>query len=106
MFSSSLIVGQFLIYLLMCCVQIWKSLETTEKTLVDMIQVKDYDITRYFMDESVPPRSPHEAAKHRADRLETETYYLEVRSVCFYGAAFYCDLITGRRKLYVFSSCI
>ena len=50
-----------------------------------MIQVKDYDITRYFMDESVPPRSPHEAAKHRADRLETETYYLEVRSVCVGG---------------------
>ncbi|KAK7503696.1 hypothetical protein BaRGS_00005235, partial [Batillaria attramentaria] len=57
--------------------EIWKTLETTEKTLVDMIQVKDYDITKFFVEESVPPRSPHEAAKYRSDRMETETYYLE-----------------------------
>ncbi|XP_059167757.1 SLIT-ROBO Rho GTPase-activating protein 1-like isoform X4 [Physella acuta] len=57
--------------------EIWKTLETTEKTLVDAIQVRDYDITKYFEDESAPPRSPHEQAKLRADRLETESYYLE-----------------------------
>lgn len=57
--------------------EIWKTLETTEKTLVDMIQVKDYDITKYFVEDTVPPRSPHEAAKHRSDRIETESYYLE-----------------------------
>lgn len=57
--------------------EIWKTLETTEKTLVDMIQVKDYDITKYFVEDTVPPRSPHEAAKYRSDRMETETYYLE-----------------------------
>ncbi|XP_076448200.1 SLIT-ROBO Rho GTPase-activating protein 1-like isoform X3 [Babylonia areolata] len=57
--------------------EIWKSLETTEKTLVDMIQVKDYEITKFFSDDSgAPPRSPHEAAKYRSDRMETETYYL------------------------------
>jgi SLIT-ROBO Rho GTPase activating protein len=68
------------LFLFIFFVQIWKSLETTEKTLVDMIQVKDYDITRFFMDESgAPPRSPHEAAKYRSDRIETESYYLEVK---------------------------
>ncbi|XP_076469342.1 SLIT-ROBO Rho GTPase-activating protein 1-like [Babylonia areolata] len=57
--------------------EIWKSLETTEKTLGDMIQVKDYDITRYFMEEAVPQRSAHEAARYRSDHMETEAYYLE-----------------------------
>ena len=98
LFSSSLILiaCQFLMYTLTCCVQIWKSLETTEKTLVDMIQVKDYDITRYFVDEGVPPRSPHEAAKHRSDRLETETYYLEVSRAVLLSEMF-SDFISRRR---------
>ena len=62
--------------------QIWKTLETTEKTLVDVIQVGDYDITKYFnTEEPAPPKSPHEQAKVRTDRLETESYYLEVRIV-------------------------
>ncbi|RUS79935.1 hypothetical protein EGW08_012279, partial [Elysia chlorotica] len=57
--------------------EIWKTLETTEKTLVDVIQVGDYDITKYFnTEEPAPPKSPHEQAKVRADRLETESYYL------------------------------
>ena len=44
-----------------------------------MIQVGDYDITKYFnTEEPAPPKSPHEQAKVRADRLETESYYLEV----------------------------
>lgn len=43
-----------------------------------MIQARDFDITKFFQDEAAPPRSPHEAAKYRADRMETETYYLEV----------------------------
>ncbi|KAH9512475.1 SLIT-ROBO Rho GTPase-activating protein 3 [Bulinus truncatus] len=57
--------------------EIWKTLETTEKTLVEAIQVRDYDVTKYFADESAPPKSPHEHSKLRADRLETESYYLE-----------------------------
>ena len=50
----------------------------TEKTLVDAIQVRDYDVTRFFADDyNNPPRSPHEAAKQRSDKMETETFYLE-----------------------------
>ena len=58
--------------------QIWKSLEATERTLVDMIQVKDYDTSMFFMDESIPPKSPQDLSKSRSDRLEMELYYLEV----------------------------
>uniref|UniRef100_A0A0B7A370 SLIT-ROBO Rho GTPase-activating protein 1 n=1 Tax=Arion vulgaris TaxID=1028688 RepID=A0A0B7A370_9EUPU len=57
--------------------EIWKTLETTEKTLVESIQVKDYDVTKFFTDEVTIPKSPHEHAKYKTDRLDTETFYLE-----------------------------
>ncbi|XP_013083230.2 SLIT-ROBO Rho GTPase-activating protein 1-like isoform X3 [Biomphalaria glabrata] len=57
--------------------EIWKTLETTEKTLVEAIQVGDYEINKFFADEAAPPKSPHEHSKLRSDRLETESYYLE-----------------------------
>ncbi|BFZ10566.1 hypothetical protein BsWGS_13608 [Bradybaena similaris] len=57
--------------------EIWKTLETTERTLVDTVQVKDYDVSKFFADETAPPRSPQEILKHKAERLETESYYLE-----------------------------
>ncbi|XP_048257474.1 SLIT-ROBO Rho GTPase-activating protein 1-like isoform X4 [Haliotis rufescens] len=56
--------------------EIWKTLETTERALVDLIQVKDYDVSKFFRDENPPPKSPHEDAKYRNDRQETEIFYL------------------------------
>ncbi|CAE1309390.1 SRGAP [Acanthosepion pharaonis] len=57
--------------------EIWKTLEAAEKTLMEMITVNDHDVTLLFLSENPPPpKSPHEAAKRRADRLETESYYL------------------------------
>ncbi|KAL5014667.1 hypothetical protein ScPMuIL_008937 [Solemya velum] len=55
----------------------WKTLETTEKSLNEMITKKDYDVSHLFLEENHPPKSPHEAAKRRSDRLEVETYYLD-----------------------------
>ncbi|XP_069141663.1 SLIT-ROBO Rho GTPase-activating protein 1-like isoform X3 [Argopecten irradians] len=55
----------------------WKTLEATEKSLNDKINVADYDVSSFFVDENQPPRSPHEAAKLRGDRLEVEGFYLE-----------------------------
>ncbi|XP_060578641.1 SLIT-ROBO Rho GTPase-activating protein 1-like [Ruditapes philippinarum] len=54
----------------------WKSLEATEKSLTELINRKDIDVTSLFTDENTPPRSPHESDKKRAQRLETEGYYL------------------------------
>ena len=45
---------------------------------MDMINRKDYDMSSHFEEEKQPPKSPHEHAKKRSDRLETEAYYLEV----------------------------
>ncbi|XP_052282439.1 SLIT-ROBO Rho GTPase-activating protein 1-like isoform X2 [Dreissena polymorpha] len=55
----------------------WKSLEATEKSLTELINRKDVDVTSLFMEENTPPRSPHESDKKKAQRLETERYYLE-----------------------------
>lgn len=70
--------------------EVWKTLETAEKSLMDMISVKDYDVTPLFAasggdDDKFPPPAPPpklpEAAmlKMRSDRQETEDFYLTVR---------------------------
>lgn len=58
--------------------QVWKTLEVTDKTLMDMIVGKDYDVTQLFEEEWQPPRSPVERDKRRGGRLETEEFYLSV----------------------------
>lgn len=61
--------------------EIWKTLETAEKSLMDMINTKDYDCTSYFGEDNRPringPRQPETITlKLRADRQETEDFYL------------------------------
>ncbi|ELU00651.1 hypothetical protein CAPTEDRAFT_225880 [Capitella teleta] len=56
--------------------EIWKSLETADKSLMEMINQKDYDVTTLFQEEKQPPKSPHVYGKKRSDRLETEAYYV------------------------------
>ena len=60
------------------CFQLWKTLETAEKSLLDMINQKDYDLTTLFNEDRPPPRSPIEHAKKRSDRMETEAFYIQV----------------------------
>jgi len=62
--------------------QTWKSLEATERSLTELINRKDTDVTSLFADENTPPRSPHETDKKKTQRLETEGYYLSVRLRC------------------------
>ncbi|XP_075216171.1 SLIT-ROBO Rho GTPase-activating protein 1-like isoform X2 [Lycorma delicatula] len=61
--------------------EVWKTLETAESTLLDMLTAKDYDCSGYFGENAVPavPTSkPPETVsiKLRADRHETEEFYL------------------------------
>jgi len=58
--------------------QVWKTLETTDKTLMDMIIGKDYDVAQLFQEEWQPPKSPLERDKRRGGRFETEEFYLSV----------------------------
>lgn len=58
--------------------QIWKTIETADKSLMLMIDQKDYDVTTLFQELQQPPKSPHEYVKKRSDRLETEAFYVEV----------------------------
>ncbi|XP_022653461.1 SLIT-ROBO Rho GTPase-activating protein 3-like isoform X2 [Varroa destructor] len=104
--------------------EVWKTLETAEKTLMDMIESRDYDVSPHFDSESdlpqvsilnsaVPssvgghsldfksgsplngasliPKPPETAAiKLRADKHETEDFYLEK----FREYSMQCSVIT------------
>ena len=58
----------------------WKTIETAEKTLMDMINTRDYDVAHYFVDDPRPESKQPEAMvlKLRADHQETEEFYLSV----------------------------
>ena len=65
--------------------KVYKTLQTTDETLMEMINVADYDVKALFSQSdpsaSPSPRSPHERAKLKADRDELESFYLEVISL-------------------------
>lgn len=66
--------------------EVWKTLETAESTLLEMLNAKDYDCSGYFGEATVPASKPPETVsiKQRADRQETEEFYLTVRVMfCF-----------------------
>lgn len=60
--------------------EVWKTLETAESTLLEMLNAKDYDCSGYFGESAVPASKPPETVsiKQRADRQETEEFYLTV----------------------------
>lgn len=60
--------------------EVWKTLETAEASLLEMLTAKDYDCSRYFGENAVPTSRPPETLqiKLRADRQETEEFYLIV----------------------------
>lgn len=60
--------------------EIWKTLETAEGSLLQILTLKDYDYSSYFGDVALPSPKPPETAslKLRADRHEIEEFYLSV----------------------------
>ncbi|KAF2366812.1 SH3 domain [Trinorchestia longiramus] len=59
----------------------WKTIETAEKTLLEMLNRRDYDVAHFFSDEAaknaVELRVPEAGTmKLRADHQETEAFYL------------------------------
>ncbi|XP_060536893.1 SLIT-ROBO Rho GTPase-activating protein 1-like isoform X2 [Cylas formicarius] len=59
--------------------EVWKTLETAESTLLEMLSAKDYDCSGYFGDNAQSLNKPPETVsiKARADRQETEEFYLQ-----------------------------
>ncbi len=57
--------------------EIWKSMESAEKTLSDMVAATDYDTTRFFVEEDRNAIREPEAIvqKQKADRQEIEEFY-------------------------------
>lgn len=60
--------------------EVWKTLETAERTLLEMLDAKDYDCSGFFGHAATPAGKPVETVsiKQRADRHETEEFYLTV----------------------------
>ena len=62
--------------------EIWKSMETAEKSLSEMVGASDYDTTRFFVEEDRSllrsDGSDAVSIKQKADRKETEEFYLNV----------------------------
>lgn len=62
--------------------EVWKTLETAERSLMDMINTQDYDCSLLFSDEDrnrIEEKLPETAIlKKRADQQETEDFYLKV----------------------------
>ncbi|KAF5285233.1 hypothetical protein FQR65_LT13297 [Abscondita terminalis] len=58
--------------------EVWKTLETAESTLLEMLNAKDYECGAYFGETAMPATKPPETVsiKLRADRQETEDFYL------------------------------
>jgi SLIT-ROBO Rho GTPase activating protein len=60
--------------------EVWKTLETAETTLLRMLNTKDFYCSGYFGEGAIPVQRPPETVtiKQRADRQETEEFYLSV----------------------------
>ena len=60
--------------------EVWKTLETAETTLLKMLNAKDFYCSGYFGEGAIPVQKPPETVsiKLRADRQETEEFYLTV----------------------------
>ncbi|XP_044741515.1 SLIT-ROBO Rho GTPase-activating protein 1-like isoform X2 [Chrysoperla carnea] len=58
--------------------EVWKTLETAESTLLEMLTAHDYDCSHYFTEAAVSSNQKPEtlSLKLRADRHETEEFYL------------------------------
>jgi len=62
-------------------VKLWKTLETTDNALLERLMATDIDIESLIEapdKEQVKPVNDLE--KHKGERLETELYYLNVRT--------------------------
>lgn len=63
--------------------EVWKTLETAESTLLEMLNAQDQDFSNYFGESAaIPSSKPPETVsiKLRADRQETEDFYLSVNN--------------------------
>ena len=60
--------------------EIWKSMESAEKTLSEMVSATDFDTTRFFVEEDRNAQRDPEAIvqEMKAKRQEIEDFYTKV----------------------------
>lgn len=65
--------------------EIWKTLETAETNLLEILNTKDYDSSCYFVDPSIQSaKSDLTLQKQKANKQEIEEFYITVRSIAIY----------------------
>lgn len=64
--------------------EIWKSMESAEKTLSEMVSATDFDTTRFFVEEDKSAQRDPEAIvqEMKAKRQEYEEFYTKVHLFC------------------------
>ena len=70
--------------------EIWKSMESAEKTLSEMVSATDFDTTRFFVEEDKSAQRDPEAIvqEMKAKRQEIEDFYTKVRCLIFFSDFF------------------
>lgn len=53
-------------------------MEAVDKSLMEMFNVKDYDVSKFFKADGTLPKISTSSAEARKSRVETEDYYFEV----------------------------
>ena len=71
--------------------EIWKSMESAEKTLSEMVSATDFDTTRFFVEEDKSAQRDPEAIvqEMKAKRQEIEDFYTKV--CCLIFSDFFSD---------------
>lgn len=74
--------------------EIWKTLETAEINLLEILNTKDYDSSSHFGDSTIQAARPDNLTqKLKSDKQEIEEFYITVRMIKnFYFAHLKCSL--------------
>lgn len=77
----------------------WKTLETAEKNLLEMLNAKDYDSSSHFGDQTTQSAKPDSlAVKSKADKQEIEEFYITVISSIHALSPIHSALVLAFRK--------
>jgi len=64
--------------------QLWKTLDTTDSTLLERLTCPDVDVTALFQADHEQQKPAVDVDKQRLERYETESFYLNVSAVATY----------------------
>jgi len=61
--------------------QLWKTLDTTDRAMLERLTSSDVDVPSLFHVDRETPKPMSDVEKLKLERLETETFYLNVSTI-------------------------